>query len=418
MLFKIAWQSLRNRWITVALTVISIAVSVFVLLGVEHIRSEARNSFSRTVSGTDLIVGARTGQLNLLLYSVFRMGGATNNISWQSYQHFANHAQVRWTIPISLGDSHKGYPVMGTSKAYFEHFRYGRSLPLVMAQGEPFEHLFDVVLGSEVARRLGYNLGDKVVLAHGTGSTSFAMHDDKPFQVSGILAPTGTPVDQTLHVSLEGIEAIHIDWHHGAPIPGRRVSQAQVLEMDLTPKAITAFMVGLQSRMATFGLQRQINEYPREPLLAILPGVALSELWRLMGVMERILLLVSGLVLLAALLGMSTMLLASMRERHRELAILRALGGRPWYIFVLIQLEALLITLMGMALALITLKAALVYSQTFLSDQYGLFISTDLLSGEILAFLGYVLGAALVCGLVPAITAYRASLHASLTHKQ
>lgn len=418
MLFKIASQSLRNRWITVALTVISIAVSVFVLLGVEHIRSEARNSFSRTVSGTDLIVGARTGQLNLLLYSVFRMGGATNNISWQSYQHFAAHPQVSWTIPISLGDSHKGYPVMGTSKAYFEHFRYGRSLPLVLQQGEPFEHLFDVVLGAEVARRLDYKLGDEIVLAHGTGSTSFSMHDDKPFQVSGILAPTGTPVDQTLHVSLEGIEAIHIDWQQGVPRQGRRVSQAQVLEMDLTPNAITAFMVGLQSRMATFGVQRQINEYPREPLLAILPGVALSELWQLMGVMERILLLVSALVLLAALLGMSTMLLASMRERHRELAILRALGGRPWYIFVLIQLEALLITVMGMALALVTLKAALVYSQSYLSDQYGLFISTDLFSGQMLVFLAYIFGATLVCGLVPAITAYRASLHASLTHKQ
>lgn len=417
MLFKIAWQSLRNRWITVALTVISIAVSVFVLLGVEHIRSEARNSFSRTVSGTDLIVGARTGQLNLLLYSVFRMGGATNNISWQSYQHFAAHPQVSWTIPISLGDSHKGYPVMGTSKAYFEHFRYGRSVPIVLERGEPFEHLFDVVLGAEVARRLGYGLGDKVVLAHGTGSTSFSMHDDKPFQVSGILAPTGTPVDQTLHVSLEGIEAIHIDWHHGAPTPGRRVSQAEVLNMDLTPSAITAFMVGLQSRMATFGLQRQINEYPREPLLAILPGVALSELWQLMGVMERILLLISSLVLLAAMLGMSTMLLASMRERQRELAVLRALGARPWYIFVLLELEALLITVMGIALALALLKLALVTSQSYLSDHYGLFISSALGSWSLVTFLGYILGVALLCALVPAVTAYRASLHASLTHK-
>lgn len=417
MLFKIAWKSLRNRWITVALTVISIAVSVFVLVGVEHIRSEARNSFSRTVSGTDLIVGARTGQLNLLLYSVFRMGGATNNISWQSYQHFAAHPQVSWTIPISLGDSHRGYPVMGTSAAYFEHFRYGRSMPLVLEQGTPFKEVFDVVLGAEVARRLNYSLGDKVVLAHGTGSTSFSMHDDKPFQVSGILAPTGTPVDQTLHVSLDGIEAIHIDWQHGAPMPGRRVSQEQVLEMDLTPTAITAFMVGLQSRMATFGVQRQINEYPREPLLAILPGIALSELWRLMGVMERILLLISALVLLAALLGMSTMLLASMRERHRELAILRALGGRPGSIFVLIQLEALLITLMGLALALVTLKTALVASQTYLSDQYGLFISHDIMNWQNLKFLAYVMGASLLCGLVPAVTAYRASLHTSLTHK-
>jgi len=416
MLLKVALKSLLNRRITFCLTVLSIAISIFVLLGVEHVRQEARESFGRTVSGVDLIVGARTSQLNLLLYSVFRIGNATNNISWQSYQTLSANKAVAWSIPISLGDSHRGYRVMGTSEHYFEYFRFGPQKPLEFRAGQPFSEVFDVVLGAEVARSLNYQMGQQLVLSHGLGKTSFTKHDDKPFRVVGILKPTGTPVDQTLHVSLAGIEAIHVDWQNGVQRPGLKVSAEQALERDLTPKNITAFMLGLNSKMAIFKLQRQINDFRKEPLIAILPGVALAELWQMMGSMEKILLLISVLVLLASLIGMATMLLASMRERYHEIAVLRAVGASPWFIFLLIELEAMLITLTGLALALLGLWLAISQAQDYLSDQYGLFISTDFYSSDVGVLLLLIFAATLVMALLPALNAYRRSVQVSVNN--
>jgi putative ABC transport system permease protein len=415
MLLRVAWKSLLNRRMTVLLTVLSIAVSAFVLLGVEHIRHEAKNSFSRTISGVDLIVGARTGQMNLLLYSVFRIGNPTNNISWDSYREFAAHPQVAWTIPLSLGDSHYGYRVMGTTADYFRYFRYGQARELGFSAGVPFDGVFDAVLGAEVATRLGYDLGDNIVVAHGIGSVSFARHDDKPFTVTGILAPTGTPVDQTVHISLEGIEAIHIDWQSGVKQSRSGITAEALLEYDLTPDSITAFMVGLKSRIATFQVQRQINDYAHEPLLAILPGIALAELWRMMATVENVLLLISVLVLFASLLGMSTMLLASMRERQRELAVIRAIGGRPSFVFVLIEIEAMIITATGLVLALFMLWLTLAAGQDYISDTYGVFISASFLTGRMVALMGIMLIAAFVLALFPGIVAYRSSLSGGLT---
>ena len=154
MFFRLASKSLFNRKGSVALTILAMSVSIFVLLGVEHIRSQTKESFNSTVSGVDLIVGARTGSLNLLLYSVFRIGAPTNNIDWDTYQTIASHSKVAWAIPISLGDSHKGYRVMGTSTDYFKHFSYGKKRQLSFTAGKPFSEVFDVVLGSEVARTL------------------------------------------------------------------------------------------------------------------------------------------------------------------------------------------------------------------------------------------------------------------------
>jgi putative ABC transport system permease protein len=410
MLIKLARLSLWNRRSTVLMTWLSLTISMALLLGINHLRTEAKSSFTSTVSGTDLIVGARSGQLNLLLYSVFRIGNATANISWPSYQRISQHPQIDWIIPISLGDSHRGYRVMGTTAAYFNHFRYANAQALVLAQGEAFSTVFDTVLGAEVAQKLGYKVGDKLELSHGVGAVSFSQHKDKPFTVVGILARTGTPVDQTVHVSLEAIEAIHLDWQQGAPIPGRQLSAEQALAQDLTPKSITAIMLGLKSRMATFTVQRQINAFKQEPLSAILPGVALAELWQMLGMVENLLLLISLLVLLAALVGMITTLLASMKERQREMAILRAAGAHPWYLFILIQAEVLLITLMSILSAALLLLVSLYLLQDKLAAGFGLFIGLNIINLTMLYWSVAILLLALLLATIPGIMAYRKAL--------
>jgi len=411
-LIRIALASLANRRFTALLTVFAIALSVCLLLAVERVRTEARASFANTISGTDLIVGARSGSVNLLLYSVFRIGNATNNIRWDSFERFANHRQVKWAIPISLGDSHRGYRVMGTSTAYFEHYRYARSQALQLAQGREFaDDPFEVVLGAEVAQALGYGLGEKIVLAHGVATISLLKHDDKPFTVVGILERTGTPVDRTLHISLAGMEALHIDWQNGMPARGAaQISADQARAMDLQPKQITAFMLGLNSKIATFSLQREINEFRGEPLLAILPGVALQELWSLMGTAEQALFVVSLFVVLTGLIGMLTAILTSLNERRREMAILRSVGARPWHIASLLVLEAFTLALAGVAFGVALLYLGIAGSQGFVQASYGLYLALNAPSSYEWKLLGGILAAAVAMGSVPAWRAYRQSL--------
>lgn len=410
-LLRIALASLANRRFTALLTVFAIALSVCLLLAVERVRTEARASFASTISGTDLIVGARSGSVNLLLYSVFRIGNATNNIRWDSFETLAKHPQVKWAIPLSLGDSHRGYRVLGTDVGYFEHYRYGRGQSLQLAQGKPFADLFEVVLGAEVAEALKYQLGEQIVLAHGVATVSLTQHDDKPFRVVGVLARTGTPVDRTLHISLAGMEALHVDWQNGMPARGAaRVSAEQAREMHLQPKAITAVLLGLKSKVATFTVQRQVNEYRGEPLLAILPGVALQELWSLMGTAEKALFVVSLFVVLTGLIGMLTAILTSLNERRREMAILRSVGARPWHIAGLLVLEALVLALAGAALGLALLYGGIAASQGWVQAQYGLYLPLALPSAYEWSLLGAILGAALLMGGVPAWRAYRQSL--------
>ena len=407
---SLSLKSLLNRRATAGLTVFAIAISVTLLLGVEKVRTEARASFANTISGTDLIIGARSGAIQLLLYSVFRIGNATNNISWKSYREIAARPEVAWTIPLSLGDSHRGFRVVGTNRDYFVHYRYAGKRPLAFAAGGPFEDLFDAVLGADVAKTLGYGVGDPIVVDHGLGRAGFSRHEDKPFRVAGILAKTGTPVDRAVHVSLEGLEAIHADWRGGSRVPGMTTGADELRAMELRPKAITAFLVGLDSRLAAFAVQRQVNEYRREPLLAILPGVALQELWDLMGTAESALAAISVLVVVTGLLGMLTMLLAGLEARRREMAILRSVGGRPRHVFGLLVAEATALSGLGAVLGLALLYLALVVAQPVVDTRFGLYLSIGLPTARDLIVIGLVVLAGFLAGAVPAHRAYRQSL--------
>ena len=408
MILRLALGSLMARALTVGMTVLAIALSVALFLGVEKVRTGARASFADTISGTDLIVGARSGSVQLLLYSVFRIGNATNNVTWESYQDIAGRPEVDWIVPISLGDSHRQFRVMGTTPGFFDHYRYRGGRALEIAEGHGLTDLYDAVIGAEVAAALGYTVGDPIVVSHGLAS--FTDHADQPFRVAGIVARTGTPVDRTVIVSLQAIEAIHVDWRSGAQIPGQATPVDRIRQMDLTPKAVTAALIGVKSRLQVFGLQRAINEYPKEPLLAILPGVALQELWQIVGVAETALIGVSAMVVVTALLGMMAMIFSSLNERRREMAIWRAMGARPATILGLLVLEAALMAAIGAVLGLGLLYAGLVVAQPLVDSAFGLWLSVDPPTAQEAAVLATVIVAAAVASLLPGLRAYRLSL--------
>lgn len=393
-------HSLWNRRGTAALTVFAIAVSVALLLGVQKLRTSAKESFATTISGTDLIVGARSGPINLLLYSVFRIGDPTANVTWETYRRVAQHRDVAWTIPLSLGDSHRGFRVVGTDDNYFAHYRYAQRRPLSFEQGAAFAASHEAVLGHAVARELRYSLGESIVLSHGVGAGSFLHHEQHPFRVVGILAPTGTPVDRAIHVDLQSIDAIH-GGTAGAQGGG--------------PAGITAFLVGMKSRDTVLLMQRALNEYRGEPLQAVIPGVALTQLWNIVGIADRALLVVAACVALAGLLGMLAAILTSLNERRREMAILRSVGAHPRHVFGLLLLEAGVLALAGAVCGTALAYATMWLAKPWFSAHYGIHLATRGLTATDGLVLSAVVAAALLLSAIPAWRAYRNSLTDGMT---
>lgn len=407
-MLKVAWQSLLYRRGSVVLTVIAIAVSVFTLLGTEHVRQAAKQGFNSTVSGVDLIVGPRTSDVNLLLTTVFRIGNPSQNMSWDSYQGLINHKNVAWAIPISLGDSHQGFRVVGTEAPFFTQFQYGQSRKLTFTKGRAFSDVYDVALGSQVAKQLRYELSDKLILAHGLSATSFHKHDAYPFRVVGVLAATGTPVDNALYVSLAGLEAIHQPPSnlHQPPNNPHQTPNEQSSEQQPKPASITAAMIGLTSKLATFKVQREISTATQEPLSAILPGVALTQLWQMSRGLENTLQLMARLILFASLLGLGAMFLATLRERRYELAVMRTLGASSLTIFSLIEIESLSVALLGILLGYVSLVLVITIANPWAVAEYGIDIGLARVTSHHLITLSYVLFGAMLVGAVPALMGF------------
>ncbi len=461
LVLDLALKSLRNRAFSTSLTVGSIALSVALLIGVENVRVGMRESFSNTISQTDLIVGTKGGTIQLLLYSVFGMGAPTENVSWEAYRQWAEHPAVAWTIPYSLGDSHRGFRVIGTNDDFYRHYRYRGGQEIALAEGRASENLYDVTLGADVASELNYTMGDEIAVTHGIGEVGFLVHDHMPFTVVGVLAKTFTPVDRALYVTLEGMEAIH--WEDGAP-PAADDGHAHEEEAEAAPTddghvhdeeaevapaddghaheddaeaataddghahgevdlsiedvevtQVTSFFVGTTDRRDVLMLQREINDFEDEPMMAVIPGVALNEMWRSLGYAETGLRLVTIFVVMVGLLGMLVSLYTSLNERRREMAILRAVGAGPRRIVALLVLESVCLAAAGALAGLALVYVLLSAGQSIVEAQVGLFIPIRPPGSVELLFMGAVVTAGFLMGFVPALKAYRTALHDGLT---
>lgn len=435
-LLTMARQSAWNRRGTLVWVVLSMALATALVWTIERVRHDLRSSFSQSVSGVDLIVGARSSPVQLMLFSVFHIGGVTHPMRMQSVEALAQHRAVQWVVPLSLGDSHRGFPVLGTTPDYFRYFAYGDRQPLRLQSGQVFsgtlDGLYEAVIGADVARQLGYSVGQRLVLAHGMGAEDdhdhdhdhkrtpglpHAAHDDKPFQVVGILAPTGTPVDRTVHVSLQSIEAVHLNWRAGAPMPGLEIAPEQARKFDLTPKQVTAALVGLKSRAAVFNVQRFVADHEGEALMGVMPAVALDELWTVLALGENALLAMSALVALVSLLSLTAVILAGLNERRRELAVLRAVGASPRHVLVLLTWEGLWVTTAGLALGVLVAQGGMLLGAAWLQSVWGIRLQAGWpLESQWWGLLAILL-AGMAASLGPAWRAYRFSLADGLSPK-
>lgn len=436
MWLTLAWQSLLSRKVSSILTISALLVSVSLLFAIEHIRVQTQDNFKRTVSGIDLVVAARSSQVNVLLSSVFRIGANPNSVSWETFKTISDKDKVLWSIPLSLGDSYKGFPVVGTNLDYFTHYQYGKKQTLSLQHGRIFAAPSEAVIGASIARTLGLSVGQSIVISHGGGKVSFSHHAHHPMLITGILNATGTPIDKSVHVPLIAIEQMHQpsaatslrssfstpsakdssaghdDAHkdnhqHEVVIMPIPVIAAGTYDLVGEPAQISAFMLKAESPFAILTLQRDLNRYQEEAISAIMPQVALAELWQTIGTIEVIMQLIAFLVLCASLIGLTTMLLASMHERRHEISVLRAIGASPWFIASLIQAEAILISVIALLGAYLAVTLSLYVFGGWLLEEYGLFVSANIFSIDILTKMLAVILLTLVVASIPAFSAYR-----------
>jgi len=415
-IFQLAFKSLRFRKLTIGLTILSLAISIVLLLGVDIIRVQAKEKFTNTISDTDLIIGSRSGSVQLLLCSIFHIGNATNNVSWKSYSKIKAHPRVKWSIPIALGDSHKGFRVIGTTEDIFEYYKYGKGNSIRFLSGETFSGTFDAVIGSKVSQSLGYQINDKIVISHGITTADFSEHKDSPFTITGILKPTGTPLDRSVLIPLNGLEAVHIGWEKGAPNQKHSTSkQIESIQKNLEPSSITAFLLGLKSKHDIFSIRRGINEYKAEPLLAIMPGIALLELWKVVEIIEKALFVIAGLVVFTSLIGIFTIIITNLNERRREIAILRSVGASPSTIFSLMIIESEILVFLGIIFGLAFLYFLVIIINPILFNTFGFNIELGLPTKFQILMLCIILIGGFLAALYPAISAYRKTLQDGLT---
>ena len=411
-MLALAIGSVLSRRLSLALTVLTMALSVALFLSVERLRIAARDSFDGTISGVDVLVGARGGELGLLLYTVFQIGDAAPSLRWSSFEDLADDDRVAWSVPISLGDSHRGYRVVATTSAYFDHVKTGRERPLRFAEstGERVDDV-GVVLGAQVARDLDYGLDTLVEIQHGLASAGDRSHRDSLLPVSGILEPTGTPIDYSLFVSVRAFEALHNGWRGSVPsTTALDVRTVDLTDPAFTPSLITAVYVGMKSKRRIFQLVEDVEDYGPEPLTAVLPGVTLSQLWVLVGSAEQALQLLAILIVVVALAGQITLLLATLDLRRREIAIYRALGAQPGLIGGLLVLEALVIGLIAAAVGLLLAIVGTALAGSVLGSVLKLDLGATLLTpSQALALLAFI-GVSAASGVPAGLLAYRTSL--------
>ena len=406
-LFTLAFNSFLSRKVSVILTIICLTLSLTLFTYIDNFRGSAKKSFFNNAQTGDLILGAKSGEIETLLYVIFQIGTPTNNISWKSLTEISKHSDVKWIIPISLGDSHKQYRVLGTTSKYFENIKY-KNKSLEFLKGKSFNKNFDVVIGFDVAKKLNYNLNDKIIIAHGI--TSSSLHTNFPFKISGILQKTGTPQDKLIFVSLEALEAIHKDWKAGVHIGGIKTRTKNIEIENLVPKEVTGAIIKLNSKMKIFKFQREIYNYKSEPLQAIIPGLTLSKLWQIISFVENILLIISLMVVIASLVGMSAILYSNLHLRKNEISLLRVVGASPKVICQLLVFESFMISFISICLSILFIQILNIMLIPFFDNEYGIYLDYNFLSMDNILFFSLFLLTSILLSLFPAYKVFKSSI--------
>ncbi|MCX7011708.1 MAG: ABC transporter permease [Candidatus Sumerlaeota bacterium] len=413
-LWRIAWRYLWSRPLVTGLTLIGVGLGAALIAGVLTLRRETESAFVNEGASFDLVVGAKGSPLQLVLSTIYHLDAPTGNIDYSILDKLKGDPRVRAAYPIGLGDNYRGFRIVGTTPDFFSLQKRNPDTSewrqaLRMAQGRPLEKDFEAVVGSLAARRTGLKIGDAFVGAHGLAAAEVGAeeHAEFPYAVVGILAPNGSANDRAIFTTIGSIWKVHEEKREERKELAAGSEEAAAFERP-KPREATAILVQLQMPGLRQWMAKEIQQ--TTSAMAAVPILEMLRLYQqVLSPVQRALLGIAYIVVVASALTILATLYQAAERRRRDIAILRALGAHRREIFALMLLEALFVTLLGVAGGWAAGHLAVNAAGLLLQRQTGMIIggwTTD--PTEFIA-LAVVAAVGALAGLGPALAAYRRS---------
>jgi putative ABC transport system permease protein len=411
-LMTLVRRSLRQHAVSTAVTIVSIALASGLTMAVFAIDHQTYAAFTGGDAGFDAVLGARGSQLQLVLNTVFHLETSPGNIPWSLYKEVAADPRVSLAVPYAVGDNYHGYRIVGTTPEIFTtfHYRSGQTFHV-----EPGGLIFEpdrreAVVGSYVAQRTGLVVGQTFNPYHGLAFDPSQRHPEQ-YTVVGVLAPTNSPSDRVIWIPIDGVYRMSGHVLRGTGEIYRAEEGQSIPEAN---REVSAVMLTFTTPQAGFTLSQRINRQGTVATLAWPIGRVMAELFDRIGWVSRILGLVAYLVIVVATGSILASIYNTMNERRREFAILRALGARRTTVFGVIVLEAMTITLLGIAAGFLVYSGILAAALVTIREQTGVVIAP--FRGDVALWLVPLgmLAAGALAGLAPAFKAYRTDVATSL----
>jgi putative ABC transport system permease protein len=391
----LVWAQLRLRPLRTALSVLLLALAVAMLVFLLLVQSQVTRALTRDAEGIDAVVGAKGSPLQLILSALYHVDIPTGNVPLTALARLREHKLVAQAIPVSLGDNHAGFRIVGTEPALLAH--YGARL----TQGTMWQDKLQVVAGAQAAQAAGLTIGSTFYGVHGLAPGGF-VHEDAQYRVVGVLAPSGTVLDRLLLTDLASV------WytHEGE---ARDPVERRILEAE---REVTAILLRYASPLAAAVLPRQINADPK--LMAAVPANEVARLFAVLGVGIDTARTLAGVLLVSALLALFVALTGALEERRYDIAVLRLLGASRGRVAWLMLLEAWLLAAAALLLGVALAMAGVALVAAWLAQARSMALSPLIWPPEAALVVVLALVVATLAAAWPAWRAARMDLHRTL----
>lgn len=387
--WRLAWRLLAHRPAAALLNIATLALGLAALVAVLVVSGQIREHVERDLRGVDLVVGVKGSPLQLILAGVFHLDQPAGNLPATLEAELAALPTVARVVPLSLGDSYRGQRIVGTRHGYLE------AAGARLAQGRLWDAPMQAVVGARAARIAGLTPGASFAGQHGLGAGGES-HDAHPYEVVGILAPTGGAIDRLILTDLASVWLVH------EKEVALDDADRAALEAD---REITMLHLTYRSPLAAVTLPRTLNARP--DLQAAVPALEMARLWRMLGVGSTVVGAVgSGLLLLAGL-SIFAALYAAVQDRMDDLALLRLVGATRAKLVLVVLLQASALGLGALLLGLGLGHLGVEILGRMLAADGGLPLTGAWLAPGELWAAAAALATAWVAALVPALKAFR-----------
>ena len=421
-ILHLSWKNILNKPLNLVLNLVLFALGVGLISLLLLVNVQLEDKFEKNFAGIDLVIGAKGSPLQLILSSLYHLDAPTGNMPVSESKAFLNpkHPIFKSAIPLSLGDSHRGYRIVGTNTGFIDLYE------AKFADGKLFEENMEVVVGATVAKNLNIKLGDEFKSSHGLIEDENLVHEDAaPFKVVGILEKTGSVIDQLIVTKTQSIWVVHDEHDHEAEEStehneaehDHEHEEAEHSEdLPLTSyedKSITSLLVKFKGRnIQALNMARNINENTN--FQAATPAIEINRLYTLLGVGEEALKAMALLIIFVSGLSIFISLFSSLRERKYELAVMRTLGARPGFLFQLIIFEGIIIAVLGCFCGIALSHGSMVLLADFLEKSYRYDFSAAIFLKEEIYIFGGSLVIGIIAAIIPAFQASKTDIHATL----